>query len=107
MKSTPRGVGIAALAHLLTDLTIAVALRAQGRGVGRALFQGLLDEVMANMPHITRVELFARDSNVRGARCTPRSVLWRKDGLRARVNNARGEAETDTVMGWLRPTVAG
>jgi ribosomal protein S18 acetylase RimI-like enzyme len=96
-------VGIASLGHLLTDLTIAVSPAAQGKGVGRALFQGLLDQVLAHMPHITRVELFARDSNVR-ARALYASLGFVEEGrLRARVNNARGEAETDTVMGWLRP----
>lgn len=96
-------IGIASLAHLLTDLTIAVAPSAQGQGVGRALFQGMLDQVLQHMPHITRVELFARESNVR-ARALYASLGFVEEGrLRARVNNARGEAETDTVMGWLRP----
>ena len=96
-------VGIASLAHLLTDLTIAVAPQAQGRGVGRRLFQALLDDVIGNMPHITRVELFARESNVK-ARALYASLGFVEEGrLRARVNNARGEPETDTVMGWLRP----
>lgn len=95
--------GIAALAHLLTDLTIAVAPAAQGRGVGRALFQALLDEVTHNMPHIHRVELFARVSNER-ARGLYRSLGFVEEGrLRARVNNSLGVAEDDTVMGWLRP----
>ncbi len=96
-------VGIASLAHLLTDLTIAVAPRAQGKGVGRRLFQALLDEVSANMPHITRVELFARESNVK-ARALYASLGFVEEGrLHARVNNAKGEPETDTIMGWLRP----
>ena len=96
-------VGIACLAHLLTDLTIAVAPQAQGKGVGRRLFQALLDEVTRNMPHITRIELFARDSNVR-ARALYASLGFVEEGrLRARVNNANGEAEDDTIMGWLRP----
>ena len=96
-------VGIACLAHLLTDLTIAVAPQAQGKGVGRRLFQALLDEVTVNMPHITRIELFARDSNVR-ARALYASLGFVEEGrLRARVNNAKGEAEDDTIMGWLRP----
>jgi ribosomal protein S18 acetylase RimI-like enzyme len=96
-------VGIACLAHLLTELTIAVAPQAQGQGVGRRLFQALLDEVIRNMPHITRIELFVRDSNVR-ARALYASLGFVEEGrLRARVNNARGEAETDTIMGWLRP----
>ncbi len=95
-------VGIASLAHLLTDLTIVVSPRAQGRGVGRALFAALLHEVTVNMPHITRVELFARLSNVR-ARALYASLGFVEEGrLRARVNNARGEPETDTIMGWLR-----
>jgi putative acetyltransferase len=95
--------GIAALAHLLTDLTIAVAPQAQGRGVGRALFQGLLDEVSARMPHVARVELFARVSNER-ARALYRSLGFVEEGrLRGRVNNALGVAGDDTIMAWLRP----
>ncbi|MES2318669.1 MAG: GNAT family N-acetyltransferase [Pseudomonadota bacterium] len=97
-------VGIAALAHVLTDLTIAVCPQVQGKGVGRRLFRALLDEVSVNMPHITRIELFARDSNVR-ARALYASLGFVEEGrLRARVNNAKGEAETDTIMGWLRPS---
>lgn len=96
-------IGPAAFSALLTDLTIAVAPSAQGRGVGRALFQALLGEVSAHMPHISRVELFARDSNVR-ARALYRSLGFVEEGrLRGRVRNAAGELETDTVMGWLRP----
>jgi ribosomal protein S18 acetylase RimI-like enzyme len=96
-------VGIASLAHLLTDLTIAVAPQAQGRGVGRRLFQALLDDVISNMPHITRIELFARESNVK-ARALYASLGFVEEGrLRARVNNAKGEPELDTIMGWLRP----
>ena len=95
--------GIAALAHLLTDLTIAVAPGAQGRGVGRALFQALLDEVVQHRPQIHRVELYARVSNQR-ARSLYRSLGFVEEGrLRGRVNNALGVAEDDTVMGWLRP----
>ena len=97
--------GIAALAHLLTDLTIAVAPDAQGRGVGRALFQALLDEVTDHMPRIHRVELFARVSNTR-ARALYRSLGFVEEGrLRGRVNNSLGVAEDDTLMGWLRPAV--
>ncbi|MDB5916278.1 MAG: acetyltransferase family protein [Massilia sp.] len=95
--------GIASLSHLLTDLTIAVAPDAQGRGVGRALFQTLLDEVTFNLPRIHRVELFARVSNEK-ARNLYKSLGFVEEGrLRARVNNAQGIAEDDTLMGWLRP----
>ncbi|WP_426173231.1 GNAT family N-acetyltransferase [Massilia sp. TWR1-2-2] len=80
-----------------------MAPQAQGRGVGRALFQALLDEVTHHMPHIDRVELFARVSNER-ARGLYRSLGFVEEGrLRGRVNNALGVAEDDTVMAWLRP----
>ena len=97
------GPGIASLSHLLTDLTIAVHPDAQGKGVGRGLFAKLLETVCSDMPRITRVELFARESNAR-ARALYASLGFVEEGrLRARVNNARGEPETDTIMGWLRP----
>ena len=99
-------IGIASLAHLLTDLTVAVAPACQGKGVGRQLFQALIAEVMEHHPHITRIELFARDANVR-ARGLYASLGFVEEGrLRARVNTARGEPETDTIMGWLRPPSA-
>ena len=99
-------VGIASLAHLLTDLTVAVAPQCQGKGVGRRLFGALLAEVTTAMPHITRIELFAREANVR-ARSLYASLGFVEEGrLRGRVNNARGEPETDTIMGWLRPAPA-
>lgn len=98
--------GIKALAHLLTDLTIAVAPDVQGRGVGRGLFQALLDEVLHRMSHINRVELFARVSNQR-ARKLYQSLGFVEEGrLRARVNNSLGVAEDDTLMGWIRPADA-
>ena len=94
--------GIACFAHVLSDLTIAVSPQAQGRGVGRRLFQALLDEVTHHLPAITRVELFARDSNQR-ARALYESLGFVEEGrLRARIIDADGKPETDTIMGWIR-----
>lgn len=94
--------GIACFAHVLSDLTIAVSPLAQGKGVGRKLFEALLDEVRHNMPAITRVELYARDSNKR-ARALYESLGFVEEGrLRARIIDANGEPETDTIMGWLK-----
>ncbi len=96
-------VGIASLDHMLTELTIAVAPDCQGQGVGRRLFQALLDEVSISLPYITRVELFCRSSNER-ARGLYLSLGFVEEGrLQARVKNAQGQAETDTIMAWLRP----
>lgn len=95
--------GIACLSGLLTDLTIAVHPEAQGRGVGRRLFQALIGDVMRNWPEIERIELFARESNTR-ARGLYASLGFVEEGrLPARVRNGRGILEADTIMGWLRP----
>ncbi len=94
--------GIACFGHLLTDLTIAVAPAFQGKGVGRRLFEALLGEVRERMSHITRVELFTRESNVR-ARALYASLGFVEEGrLAGRVNDANGRPEADISMGWLR-----
>lgn len=94
--------GIACFGHMLGDLTIAVSPKAQGRGVGRALFQALLEEVVLRRPDIHRVELFVRESNAR-ARALYASLGFVEEGrLRSRVRGADGEIEADIIMGWLR-----
>ncbi len=97
-------LGIAAFGHVVGDLTIAVDPKGQGRGIGRSLFQALLDHVTLEMPHITRVELFVRESNLR-AQQLYRSLGFVEEGrLRGRVlNPATGKPEIDMIMGWLRP----
>ena len=55
--------GLSCFAHVLSDLTIAVDPDAQGGGVGRLLFQRMLDRVVDERPDIIRVELIARQSN--------------------------------------------
>ncbi len=95
---------IAAFAHVIGDLTIAVAPDGQGRGIGRNLFQALLDEITDNMPHITRVELFVRESNLRAQQLYTSLGFIEEGRLRNRVlNPASGLPEADIIMGWLRP----
>lgn len=96
------GQGIAGFAHLLNDLTIAVAPHGQGRGISRALFAALLDEVVQQRPDITRVELCVRESNTR-ARHLYRALGFVEEGrLRERVVDQYGLLEADIFMGWLR-----
>lgn len=97
------GQGMAGFAHLLTDLTIAVAPDGQGRGVGRALFAGLLEEVTLHRKEITRVELFVRESNLRARNLYASLGLVEEGRLRNRVVALDGQLEADIIMGWLRP----
>ncbi|HTI92891.1 MAG TPA: N-acetyltransferase [Puia sp.] len=57
--------GIKCFDHLLSDLTIAVDPDYQGQGVGKALFNGLLNEVRENRKDILRIELLTGESNKR------------------------------------------
>ncbi|MCK9408863.1 MAG: N-acetyltransferase [Bacteriovoracaceae bacterium] len=94
--------GIAALSHVLTDLTIAVDPEYQGKGVGRMLFTELLNDVTVNRPDILRVELIARESNLR-AISFYESLGFKKEGrLTKRIKRSNGDFEDDLVMGWLR-----
>lgn len=98
--------GIACFAHVLGDLMIAVAPEGQGRGLGRALFTALLDEVAQRQPDITRVELFTRESNTR-ARQLYASLGFVEEGrLPGRVRDPDGSVGADIIMGWLRPGAA-
>jgi len=56
---------IFAFKHLLTDLTIVVDPKFQGKGIGSALFKEFLDRVKHYYPHILRVELFVREHNTK------------------------------------------
>jgi ribosomal protein S18 acetylase RimI-like enzyme len=52
------------LGHCLTNLTVAVDPAAQGQGVGRALFDGLIVAARAN-PQNRIIELYCREDNRR------------------------------------------
>jgi ribosomal protein S18 acetylase RimI-like enzyme len=89
-------------AHVLSDLTVAVAPDRQDRGVGRRLFTRFLEIVRLEMPQVTRVELIARESNV-GAIALYASLGFQVEGrLRGRIRNADGSVEDDVAMGWVR-----
>jgi ribosomal protein S18 acetylase RimI-like enzyme len=91
------------LKHVLSYLTIAVHPDAQGKGVGRKLFDALLAEVRANRPDITRIELITQESNAHAQRLYE-SVGFRREGkLEQGIRNQRtGELENDIPMGWVR-----
>jgi ribosomal protein S18 acetylase RimI-like enzyme len=95
--------GIRAFAHVLGDLTVAVHPQAQGRGIGRTLFEGLKREIEARFPHIVRLELLARESNAHAIRLYE-SLGFRREGrFEARVRGVNGELEADIPMAWIRP----
>lgn len=88
--------------HVMSDLTIAVDTHCQGQGVGRLLFEKLLQEIQMNMPHVLRVELIVRESNHK-AIAFYQSLGFEKEGqLNTRIKNTDGSYEADIPMAWLR-----
>lgn len=84
--------------HVLTDLTIAVDPKLQGSGLGRRLFSAFLQKVVDERPHISRVELIARESNTRAIRFYESLGFEREGELRGRILNSDGSLESDIPM---------
>jgi putative acetyltransferase len=84
--------------HVLTDLTIAVDPKLQGSGLGRRLFTAFLRKVVDERPHISRVELIARESNTRAIRFYESLGFEREGELRGRILNSDGSLESDIPM---------
>lgn len=95
--------GLRKFDHVLGSLTVAVHPDAQGKGIGRRLFEALLAEVRDNWPHIVRVELITQESNVRGQKLYE-SVGFRRQGrFELGIRGPDGRPESDFPMAWIRP----
>lgn len=89
--------------HVLANLTIVVHPDFQGRGLGRKIFEHLLQEIQNHHPEIARVELFTRDNNPRGIRLY-QSLGFKIEGVcEKRILDAAGNLGADTMMAWLNP----
>jgi ribosomal protein S18 acetylase RimI-like enzyme len=94
--------GLKRFSHVLGGLTVAVHPEAQGRGIGRRLFESMLAEVQAERPLINRIELITSESNVR-ARKLYESLGFRAEGrFEGAILSPQGVVESDIPMAWLR-----
>ncbi len=94
--------GLQIFAHVLGDLTVAIAASAQGRGLGRQLFAELLNRVQAQFPHVRRVELLVRESNARAINLYEQLGFRREGRLEGRVA-VGSRLEADIPMAWHAP----
>jgi len=96
------GPGLFCFAHVLSELTIAVAPKSQGKGVGRMLFEQFMSHVNLKLPDVLRVELIARESNYK-AIAFYESLGFQKEGcFHQRIRNVDGTLESDIPMAWCR-----
>lgn len=88
--------------HVLGELTVAVHPRAQGRGIGKRLFERLLDEVKTGHPDITRVELITQETNHRALRLYEGMGFRREGRLAGRIMGPDGTLDADIPLAWFR-----
>lgn len=85
-------------AHVLTDLTVAVAPGRQGQGIGARLFALLFAEAERAEPPLTRIELFARSGNAAAIALYERLGFVAEGRFVGRVVTAMGVVEDDIPM---------
>lgn len=93
---------LAIFRHVLGELTVAVHPAAQGRGIGRKLFERLLDLVAREHPGITRVELITQETNHRALRLYEGMGFRREGRLAKRIMAPDGSLDADIPLAWLR-----
>ena len=97
-------MGLEIFKHLITDVTVCVHPEFQGRKIGRTILTIYLDEIVRNRPEIGKVELIAREGNLRAIHLY-QSVGFRIEGrLEMRIRMADGTYEADIPMGWQNPS---
>lgn len=94
--------GIKVFEHVFSELTIVVHPQHQGKKIGRTIFTIFLEEVGRNRPDIGKVELIARESNMK-AIALYQSLGFKIEGrLEMRIKTHEGY-EADIPMGWQNP----
>jgi len=87
--------------HILSELTVAVHPDYQGKGLGKRLFQTLLDNIQLNRPDILRVELIARESNSKAILLYEQLGFKIEGRFENRINNGNNSFEADIPMAWF------
>jgi ribosomal protein S18 acetylase RimI-like enzyme len=84
-------------------LTIAVDPKHHGQGVGKRLFTELLDKIKKEHPETLRVELIARESNLKATKFYESLGFVREGRFERRLHNHEGAFEADIPMAWFNP----
>lgn len=94
---------IFAFQHLLTDLTIVVDPKYQGKGIGRQLFDEFLRIVKEKFHHILRVELYVREHNTHIVKFYESLGFINEGRQKNKIYKSESEFETPLHMAWFNP----
>ena len=87
---------------MLSELTIAVDPDAQGKGLGRRIFETFMNIVETERPKVSRVELIARESNTKAIQFYETLGFVIEGRMKNRIASVGGGYESDIAMAWLR-----
>ena len=88
--------------HVLSELAICVHPDCQGQQLGRKIFSEFMRIVQTEMCDIQRVELIARETNIKAIKFY-QSLGFEIEGcLRNRIDGVLDRLENDIPMGWIR-----
>jgi ribosomal protein S18 acetylase RimI-like enzyme len=95
--------GIRVFEHVLGDVTLVVHPQFQGKKIGRTILTIFLEEIGHNRTDIGKVELIARESNVKAIQLY-QSVGFLVEGrMEMRIRTTHHTYEADIPMGWQNP----
>jgi ribosomal protein S18 acetylase RimI-like enzyme len=95
--------GLSVFDHVLGDVTILVHPKFQGKKIGRTILTIFLEEIGRNRMDIGKVELIAREGNMKAIELY-QSLGFRIEGrLEMRIRTPDRNYEADIPMGWQNP----
>lgn len=95
--------GIRVFEHVLGDVTIVVHPHFQGKKIGRTILTIFLEEIGRNRMDIGKVELIARESNVKAIQLYQSLGFLIEGRLEMRIRTTHHTYEADIPMGWQNP----
>ena len=95
--------GIRVLKHVLGDVTVLVHPEFQGKKIGRTMMTIFLEEIARNRTDIGKVELIAREGNVRAIQLYQSLGFLVEGRMEMRIKYPHLGYEADIPMAWQNP----
>ena len=89
--------------HIFSELTIAINPEYQGKGLGKRLFETLLNHITSSRRDVLRVELIAAEFNVRAIKMYESLGFVIEGKFERRIASPGNKLESDIPMAWFNP----